>query len=183
MPEPAPAVMREVKTTLRSADDFGLRPSSARPDIRVPVSSPTPHMDNPPSVDSEYGPLSDSQVGSVPSGAKRLIHTIRMSQQSGPTSSPLPPPAMPPGAHDPGAGPMLLGMPHGGASTVPLPSRQPFPHLPPTINDLPQIAVPLPLQMPPPKRSLLSGKIGMLLGFLAGMLITAVVVAAYLFLR
>jgi hypothetical protein len=36
--------------------------------------------------------------------------------------------------------------------------------------------------MPRAKRGLLSGKLGMLIGFLAGMLITAALVALYLFL-
>ena len=196
-----PAMIREVKMTLRSANDFGLRASERRPDVHVPVSAPPPGEGAPPSMDLDFqGQLADSGAYGTPqeSNSKRLVHTIRM-QHTGPGPDPMrPPPARPREPSSPDSElaafaatakalpPMAGRMPLGTALTVPMPQPQPpvrpIAQVPPTRNDLPYLQMGMPLPMAQAKRGLLSGKLGMLIGFLAGMLITAALVALYLFL-
>ena len=199
----SPAMIRDVNATLRSAEDFGRLRSERRPEVHVPVSSSplarealasSPH-------DLRREPLDSSAYGAPQEGAPwRQVHTIRMPQHSSPGAGPAP--ASSPSPPRPGlmsdadmaafsaaakVQPPAPILPYaaGIAPTLPIPPQPARPEVavfPPTLNNLPQIPTAMPYLIRPPKHSVLSGKIGLLIGFLTGMLITAALVALYLFL-
>jgi len=162
---------REVKTTLRSAEDFGLVPQERRPEIHIEMSGPTARMTPPGDAPTGAG-QTEIAPREVPMPA-RVIQTVRIHQPAGIGTDPLPREP----THQRGAAAAAPGQRPPANSTVPMPpqlSPAPIGMLPPTVSDMEQ------LHDVEPEGGLLGGKLGLVVGFLAGMLITAVVVLGYL---
>jgi serine/threonine-protein kinase len=173
---------REVKTTLRSAADFGLPPPERRPEIQIQMgggksgtAKMLPQVELPPgAAPTELAPRDVSLVNAAtPAVPARVLQTVRIHQPAGTGPDPL---ARDSSVH--GAPGVAAPQPPGNGGTVPMPqqlSPSQLGMLPPTFNDLQH-----PADGDAPPAGLLSGKLGLVVGFLAGMVITAVVVVAYL---
>ncbi|AKT43104.1 serine/threonine-protein kinase [Chondromyces crocatus] len=160
--------VREVKSTLRSAEEFGLKPPERRPEVQIQISAPPPTYpsDRPMSAPTEaFASQAQSPSGLPPQALK----TIRINQPAGAGPNPAPP-------REPlfAGTPQMTPLPRVGGGTLPMPPNATG--LPPMVQGFPQSP-----DRQGPAGGLLSGRIGLLIGFMAGMVITGIVVAVYLF--